>query len=426
MGVDVARGLAVLGMLWAHVGTGAGSFDWTRPETWGDVANGRSSVLFGVVAGVSLALMTRAVDRHDPNAVRAARLRLVGRGLTVFAIGIALELLHTTIGVILPVYGALFVIAAPLLSWRTRSLLIGASVCAVVVPVGLGLLTALSAGGEFGAGVTFALLNSFPLPVWITFLLIGLAVGRLPLQRIRVQAGLLVVGALLALVGYGLAAVAAPLTAPGDSSPGGSASASSTPNSASASESPGDSPDGSGGPALAPADQFDFTGLSCTSNNGVIACASPERFASLDESDPGADDDAAATPPLTASGVVSQTARHWLDASAHSGGALEIIGAGGAAMIVLALALLLSRPLRWVLVPVAALGSMPLTAYAAHVLLFTGDWFPMSDPIAAWVIASLGLLTLTTVWAVLVGRGPLEVLIARGGSAFAGRARVEA
>ncbi|WEK60388.1 MAG: hypothetical protein P0Y60_13860 [Candidatus Microbacterium colombiense] len=53
----------------------------------------------------------------------------------------------------------------------------------------------------------------------------------------------------------------------------------------------------------------------------------------------------------------------------HSGGTAEILGSGGFALAVIALCVLLSRPLRWVLLPLGALGSMPLTAYSAHVLV---------------------------------------------------------
>ncbi|MDD7963710.1 hypothetical protein PUW80_15315, partial [Microbacterium sp. NE1TT3] len=52
----------------------------------------------------------------------------------------------------------------------------------------------------------------------------------------------------------------------------------------------------------------------------------------------------------------------------HSGGTAEILGSGGFALAVVALCLLLSRPLRWALLPLAALGSMPLTAYTVHVV----------------------------------------------------------
>ena len=56
-GVDLARGLAVLGMLAAHL-LWLGSLSWTEPSTWGAIVNGRSSILFATLAGVSLGLST--------------------------------------------------------------------------------------------------------------------------------------------------------------------------------------------------------------------------------------------------------------------------------------------------------------------------------------------------------------------------------
>lgn len=143
--------------------------------------------------------------------------------------------------------------------------------------------------------------------------------------------------------------------------------------------------------------------------SGILACATPEKLSLLEEPSGSA----ASADPLGTIGT------HWLDSTAHSGGALEIIGSGGLAIAVLALMFLVARPLRWLLIPLAALGSMPLTAYTAHLLLFVGGWFPLTEPLVSWAIAAAGLLVLTTAWALLIGRGPLERLTARAGSAFA-------
>ncbi|GMA28055.1 heparan-alpha-glucosaminide N-acetyltransferase domain-containing protein [Arenivirga flava] len=116
MGIDVARGLAALGMVGAHVGI-AETFDWARVETWLDVVHGRSSVLFAIVAGISIALVTGRTRRPALEELPALRLRLLGRGAVVFAIGVALELLNTGIAVILTVYGVLFVAVIPFLRW---------------------------------------------------------------------------------------------------------------------------------------------------------------------------------------------------------------------------------------------------------------------------------------------------------------------
>ncbi|MET9488204.1 heparan-alpha-glucosaminide N-acetyltransferase domain-containing protein [Nocardia sp. NPDC006630] len=55
--LDVARGLAVLGMIVAHVGV-TRDLAWADPGSWLSIANGRSSILFATLAGMSLALMS--------------------------------------------------------------------------------------------------------------------------------------------------------------------------------------------------------------------------------------------------------------------------------------------------------------------------------------------------------------------------------
>jgi hypothetical protein len=74
---------------------------------------------------------------------------------------------------------------------------------------------------------------------------------------------------------------------------------------------------------------------------------------------------------------------------------------------------LLSRPLRWPLLPLGALGSMPLSAYSAHVLVIAllagpGGYFTSN---VLWAVMALGLLVVTTLWSMFVGRGPLERLV---------------
>lgn len=98
----------------------------------------------------------------------------------------------------------------------------------------------------------------------------------------------------------------------------------------------------------------------------------------------------------------------------HSGGTMEIIGSGGFALAVTGLCLLTfrARLLRRLVVPIAALGSMPLTAYAAHIVairLLTDPWDYLEDN-QTWLIFVISLVLGCTLWALLWGRGPLERL----------------
>src|SRR3954447_13365633 len=129
-GLDVARALAVFGMLGAHFAGVPGDVD-ASPSSWLGVVHGRSSILFAVLAGVSVALLTgRTVAPAGRDLVRA-RTRLLVRAAWVFGIGVALAALDT-VDVILGVYGVLFVLALPFLRWSPRRLLLAAGVLAVL------------------------------------------------------------------------------------------------------------------------------------------------------------------------------------------------------------------------------------------------------------------------------------------------------
>lgn len=119
MGIDVARALAVIGMIGAHVGT-APDLVWGDPATWGGVVYGRPSVLFAVLAGVSISIVTGRTTPLPAEAIPIARLRLVWRGAAVLVIGLLIELLHVDMDVILTVYGFLFVAATAFLHWSAK------------------------------------------------------------------------------------------------------------------------------------------------------------------------------------------------------------------------------------------------------------------------------------------------------------------
>jgi uncharacterized protein len=107
-----------------------------------------------------------------------------------------------------------------------------------------------------------------------------------------------------------------------------------------------------------------------------------------------------------------------LTSEAHSGSPFEVIGSTGFAFGVIALCLLASRVvLRWVLLPVAAVGSMALSAYSiqiiglAYVVLAsdTGpDFLGFQPDNALWLWFVVVALVACTAWFLLLGRGPFE------------------
>ncbi len=359
LGLDVARGLAILGMAGAHIGD-TRTFDWGDPGSWTDLVNGRSSILFAVLAGVSIALMTGRSALPERERLPYLRLSLVGRGAVIFVIGLALEMLNTPIAVILTLYGLIYVAVIPFLRWRPWQLLTAAAVLALIGPALLAFLAAVALH-PFGAGIGFVLYGSYPITVWMALVLGGMALGRLHVERIRTAVVALAVGILLAVGGYGLGAAGAALGA-------------------------------------VPAESGDGASLSAPSGWAGY----PEALAQSD--------------PLQA--AISAV----FAVDPHTGGTAEVLGSGGFALAVVALCLLLSRPLRWPLLPLGALGSMPLTAYSVHVvsivlLVGPGGFFTSN---AFWGLTAIGLLLGATLWSMFLGRGPLERLVGRGASAMAG------
>ena len=103
-GIDAARGLALLGMMAAHVGfTTCGL---TSLSGVLDQAHGRSAVLFAVIAGFSLGIMSGRARPHTGEALIRTRLRILVRSALLLAMGTGLALLGPPVGVILGYYAA--------------------------------------------------------------------------------------------------------------------------------------------------------------------------------------------------------------------------------------------------------------------------------------------------------------------------------
>jgi uncharacterized membrane protein len=225
-GVDLARGVAVLGMFGAHMGIGrdadpAVDLD-TDPATWWAVVDGRSSILFAVLAGVSIALLSGGPRPPAGEELVRARVRVLVRAAWVFLLGGLLELLDTFVAVILGVYAVLFVLAVPFLRWRPARLLALAGVLAVATPV-VDLLAGQVVTDHGDRDQAFAqtvLTGTYPALIWWTFVLVGLAVGRLDLGAARTRAALLAGGGVAAVLGYAGGWLSTREWSPEESSPG--------------------------------------------------------------------------------------------------------------------------------------------------------------------------------------------------------------
>ncbi len=218
IGVDAARAFALVGMFATHLlplRDAAG-----RPTLTGLLADGRASALFAVLAGVGIALGTGGQHRPpDARAHLAAGAALLVRGALVMLLGLALGGLDPFVAVVLAYYGLLFAIAVPLLRLPAGALAAGAVLMCGLgpalsqllragLPPGPGEQPGLGALGDPGELFTTLLLTGYyPVLPWTTYLLAGMAVGRLDLRRARTAVGLLGGGVLLAAVAAGASAL---------------------------------------------------------------------------------------------------------------------------------------------------------------------------------------------------------------------------
>ncbi|WP_297409162.1 DUF418 domain-containing protein [Naasia sp.] len=205
VGVDLARGLAVLGMFVAHVLPDGGSEN---------IADGRSSVLFATLAGVSLGLLTGGAE-PAPRGRRAALVRAVAlRGIFLAVLGLLLWRLDSGIAVVLDYYGIFFLVLLPVLFLPRPALLALALGFATV-----GTLVLAAAPDDpprvFGGQPLLWLPSEwfvtgyYPGLLWLGYFLVGLAAGRSDLRRPGTQLVLVVVGVAASVAGYGGARVLA-------------------------------------------------------------------------------------------------------------------------------------------------------------------------------------------------------------------------
>jgi uncharacterized membrane protein len=198
VGLDVARCLALLGMVATHVleeRTPAGDLTFGQ---W--LAGGRASALFAVLAGVSLALMTRQPLRGRPLARRSAGIAV--RALLIALLGLVLGGLESGLAIILTYYGVLFLLGLPSTPLRLRSLVVLAAAWVVLAPVVSHVVRPhlpprgfesptfgqLADPGQLASELLFT--GYYPVVPWLAYLLVGLALGRADLRDTGLLTGL--------------------------------------------------------------------------------------------------------------------------------------------------------------------------------------------------------------------------------------------
>lgn len=357
-GVDLARAVAILGMFIMHT--------WRHqlPDlTWLSIFEGRATLLFCVLAGVSVIFITRR--RSVPQSL----IQLIIRGILLTAIGLLISTENVGPIVILTTYGAFFALVAPLVfRLSLRLLAVLTTVTAVAAPALSFLIRqrvdlppifgatpdlALLGEGEWLAATQYLFLTgAFPLLTFIPFFLGGMALGH-AIVRWR-QAWLW-----LTLLGAGLTALGVLIS-------------------------------------RFVTEQTDF----------------PARHAQQHP------DGWEATIFMleNAFGVTPLDSPTWLLIYVpHSGSITETVAGLGSSFLVIGLCIILCRIslIRILTWPLRALGRIPLSAYVAHILAIgylNGIDRDISEPVFA-TTNLVAPIIFAVVWLHFLKRGPLEQLL---------------
>jgi hypothetical protein len=225
-GLDMARALAIVGMVMIHIGparTPGGGLAGAAYRA----AHGRAAIMFIVLAGVGVSLLVAA---RDDERIAATRERLAWRALVLLPAGIALQTLDVNVAVILQYYAAYFVVAALAITLSDRVLLIVAGLAATVGPVLLIIVERIAPGlfipgvpqwSEIGRIVRDVFVTGYyPVLVWTAPLLVGMWIGRRDLRSPTVARTMTAAGACVAAIGFvvsdALVATVGPAATDGD------------------------------------------------------------------------------------------------------------------------------------------------------------------------------------------------------------------
>ncbi|MFJ5955783.1 heparan-alpha-glucosaminide N-acetyltransferase domain-containing protein [Paenarthrobacter sp. NPDC092416] len=370
-GIDAARGAALLGMMATHLMPTFGPSPQWDPTWVGLTFSGRSAALFAVLAGVGLALSTGKQEPRRGMDLWTARSGVAMRALVIAVVGLSLGGLEVNIAVILVHYAVLFLCVLPFLGLRLKALcfwalgwiLLSPVLAYLVRPWLLDTSPPLRLGhnpgtedfetpGRLLADLFFT--GYYPVFQWLTYLLIGLAIGRLALTTASVQVLLLTCGTAVAGVAKILGTLAMEVW-------GGAAALEALPETR--------------GFPLDSMLQVNLTGLEQTGSWWWLATASP-----------------------------------------HAGTTLDLLHTAGVAAAVVGLFLLLGSLAERVkvnfLILLSGPGAMTLTLYSTHVWVVSGFY---DQPLpAGWTdegmywAQALTAVGIGVCFALLRRRGPLE------------------
>lgn len=197
LGVDLARFLAIAGMMATHLiavnamNPTASEFEQGAAQLAQTLTSGIAAPLFAVLGGLSAVFATRRLLREGR--VGAAIAAVALRGAILILIGLLLGLIVSPVVVVLAYYGVAMILVAPLVaapSWVLAAL-------AIAFGIAGGPLNALARGAlgvvNEGGSVSFELLaadplgalrallltGEYPAIAWGVYLIVGMLVARL-------------------------------------------------------------------------------------------------------------------------------------------------------------------------------------------------------------------------------------------------------
>lgn len=204
--LDGARGLAVIGMVIVNTGPRGGD---SVLETIYRLPYGRASLLFVLLGGIGLSLLTReARQMRERVPLRA----LVWRSGLLLALGLVLQTLGHGVSVILATYAVLILLTIPLVRASERTLWGVVGLSAAVGPlIWIAVQSSTEGGfdrypistGDSLPGVLGGVLvtGAYPVVVWIAPFVFGMWLGRQNLAAPTVSTRLIVWGAAAAIGG---------------------------------------------------------------------------------------------------------------------------------------------------------------------------------------------------------------------------------
>ena len=201
VGIDVARGFAIIGMFAAHA--------IPRADNSELLVDGRPSILFATLAGISLGIMTGSTRPPGPGRRGDRVVGILVRALIIFILGVTLGALDSEVAVILDFYAVMFLLMTPVLFFPRWALGALAGVFAVAAPA---LATVVyeadrDAPALIEVAQYYLLTGNYPALIWLPFLLVGLITARSGLGRAKTQLWMMAAGTAAAALGYGGAAL---------------------------------------------------------------------------------------------------------------------------------------------------------------------------------------------------------------------------